>query len=146
MIEKLPDKGESIKQFHKLVENEIKFKENVDTLECSLNQLSVLDDTEQHIKKLCEFDKSPVKERYKPFATLNKTIEIQPERKVFKVVEDCKLETKPTKLIPLMESMDIMKKQEDRIKVLIKLSESQFSLYLYHLFCRMNKLNLGMKD
>lgn len=67
--------------------------------------------------KLCEFEKAPEKDRYKPFTTLNKCIEIKPDRKVFKTMEDCKLEKKPTKLISLYESMNLQKQQEERAKV-----------------------------
>lgn len=81
-----------------------------------MKQLTVLEETDKHIQKVCEFDKA-AKERYKPSSTLNKTIIIQPERKVFTTIEDCNLDPKPAKLIPLMESMNIMKLQEDRVKV-----------------------------
>lgn len=86
-------------------------------MESCVKNLSVLDDTEKHVKKICEFEKTDEKGRYKPFATLNKTIEIKPDRKVFKIIEDCKFDNKPTKLIPLVESMNILKQQEEKIKV-----------------------------
>lgn len=86
-------------------------------LEESVNKLSILDDTQKHIKKLCEVERSSEKDRYKPFSTLNKTIEIQPDRKVFKNMEDCKVNEKPIKLIPLPESLNIMKEQEEKLKV-----------------------------
>lgn len=66
--------------------------------------------------KLCEFEKT-AKDRYKPFATLNKSIEIKSERKVFKVMEDCKLDNKPTKLISLFESLNIQRQQDESLKV-----------------------------
>lgn len=129
-MEKLPDKGESIREFHKLLESEIKIREQINNLGNSVKKLSVLDETEKHIQKLCEIEKRPEKDRYKPFATLNKTIEIKPNRKVFKVIEDCKLENHPTKLIPLCQSLRVLKQQEERVKVClskVKFCDIQFT-------------------
>lgn len=75
---------------------------------------------------MCEFEKTLEKERYKPFATLNKTIEIKPDRKVFKTIEDCKFDNKPAKLIPLVESLNILKQQEEKIKVSLSLNNRNF--------------------
>lgn len=117
MLTNLPDKGESVRKFRDLLETEIKNREQIVDLEQSVTNLCLLTDAQKHVQKICKFEKKPQKDRYKPFATLNKTIEIKPERKVFKVMEDCKLENHPTKLLQLPESMDILKQQEERIKV-----------------------------
>ncbi|XP_018571277.1 uncharacterized protein LOC108910973 [Anoplophora glabripennis] len=115
LIGRLPDKGESIKSFRDKVEKEIIFRKNLDDIEATINKLS-LSENERHIQKLCEIEKIPVKERYKPFSTLNKAKEVQPDSKVFKIMEDCAHCNKPTKLIPLSESIDILKKQDERIR------------------------------
>ncbi|CAG9813661.1 unnamed protein product [Phaedon cochleariae] len=115
LINKLKDKGESIRQFRDQVKNEIEYRKGLDDIQSSIGKLSI-SDQETHAQKLCEFEKSPAKERYKPFSTLNKTMKINPDSKIYKIVEDCKPYVKPTKLIPLPESMDILKKQEDRVK------------------------------
>lgn len=114
----MPDKGDSIKAFLDLVQKEVQYRQDLSGLEESVKQLSLENDLPKHDLKLCGFEKTPKKERYKPFATLNKTIEIKPDRRVFNYVEDCKIHEKPTKLIPLSESLTILKKQEERVKVI----------------------------
>lgn len=75
---------------------------------------------------MCEFEKTLERDRYKPFATLNKTIEIKPDRKVFKTIEDCKFDNKPAKLISLAESLNILKHQEEKIKVGLSPNDKNF--------------------
>lgn len=111
----MSDKGESIKNFRDKVEKEIRFREDLQDIEASVKKLTLNDD--KHVQKLCEIEKIPDKERYKPFATLNKVKEIQPNSKIFKIMEDCVQCNKPTKLISLLESIDILKKQDEKIKV-----------------------------
>lgn len=117
IIKNLPDRGESINKFREIVENEIKYREQITNLEQSVNSLSLVEDSQKHVTKLCDLERHIEKDRYKPFSTLNKSIEIKPNRKVFKCMEDCKLDNKPTKMIPLPESMEILKQQEERVKV-----------------------------
>ncbi|CAG9838242.1 unnamed protein product [Diabrotica balteata] len=115
IISKLSDKGESIKKFHEQVKYEIKYREEMADLEISISTLQI-SESDKHVQKLCELEKSPGKERYKPFSTLNTTKEIHTDRKVFKTMEDWSKCNKPTKLIPLAESMEILKQQDEKIK------------------------------
>ncbi|KAG5884632.1 hypothetical protein JTB14_023826 [Gonioctena quinquepunctata] len=115
LMNKLPDKGESIKKFFTQVEDEIKFRQSLDLIQDSMNKISI-SEQDKHVQKMCDLEKSPEKDRYKPFATLNKVKNVPPDSKIFKIMEDCNQSNKPTKLILLPESMDILKKQEERVK------------------------------
>nr|XP_023015490.1 uncharacterized protein LOC111504987 [Leptinotarsa decemlineata] len=115
VINKLPDKGESIRVFLTRVENEIKYRHSLDSIQDSLSKISITE-PDKHIRKLCEIEKRPEKDRYKPFSTLNKVKEVPPNSKIFKLIEDCTASNNPTKLILLPESMNILIKQEERVK------------------------------
>ncbi|KAJ8933015.1 hypothetical protein NQ314_014253 [Rhamnusium bicolor] len=117
LINNLADKGESIKGFRDKVEMEVKYREELKNIEKSMNKLSTCDnENEKHVQKLCEIEKTPEKERYKPFSTLNTIKEVKSDSKIFKIMEDCTHCNKPTKLILLPESIDILKKQDERVK------------------------------
>ncbi|XP_056638777.1 uncharacterized protein LOC130446498 [Diorhabda sublineata] len=115
ILSKLPDRGESVRKFHEQVKNEIKYREDLSDLEHSISALK-LSETDKHVQKICEMEKTPKKERYKPFSTLNNTKQVHTNRNVFKTMEDWSKCNKPTKLISLVESIEILKHQDEVIK------------------------------
>ncbi|KAJ8983889.1 hypothetical protein NQ317_000925 [Molorchus minor] len=113
LINKLPDKGESIKLFRARVEKEIEFRDELGEIEESFSNLPLGD---KHEQKLYCMETAPRKERYKPFATLNKTLEVPPESNAFKLMEDCSRTNKPVQMINLPESIEILKEQDEKVK------------------------------
>ncbi|CAG9859964.1 unnamed protein product [Phyllotreta striolata] len=127
LLSKLPDKGAAIKTFYNKVLEEIRAKEDLAAVEMSLQNLNI-SDSDKHTQKICGIEASPAKERYKPWYTLNSTKDIHTDRKVFRAMEDWSKCNKPTKLIPLSESLDLLKEQEEKVK------QEQFKVKRRHLF------------
>lgn len=133
--------------FRDKVEKEIRYREDFHNIEASVKRLS-LNDNDKHVQKLCEIEKIPEKERYKPSATLNKVQEVQPNSKIFKIMEDCVQCNKPTKLILLPESIDILKKQDERVKVSTEAQKHHKSCFLYRkcFLLFLSSYNLRLRD
>ncbi|VEN55052.1 unnamed protein product [Callosobruchus maculatus] len=115
LIDKLPDKGKSIEKFRDQIVAEIQYREKLEDVQSKLNNLNT--DECQHVQHICEIEKrTSVIERYKPSATLCHSKEINPNSTAIRLIEDCGASQKPSKLIPLEESLCIQKQQEERFK------------------------------
>ncbi|CAH1110761.1 unnamed protein product [Psylliodes chrysocephalus] len=122
IMSKLPDKGNSIKKFYECVKQEIQNRENLADINAGLQKLNI-SEADKHVQKICGLETNPKKERYKPFSTLNKIQEIHTDRKVFKTMEDWSKCNKPTKLILLSESLEILKQQDEKVKEQVKIKQ-----------------------
>ncbi|CAH1965076.1 unnamed protein product [Acanthoscelides obtectus] len=114
LIDKLRDKGASIEKFRDRIAAEINYREGLE-IQDAMSNLDIADC--QHVKHICEIEKrTSGTERYKPSSTLCHTKEINPQSKAVKLIEDCRSSQQPSKLIPLEESLCILKQQEERVK------------------------------
>lgn len=113
----LPDKGESIKQAIIRIEKELSDRQAISDISEELNKLSVNSDVEKHAEKVISKDKPLTNKGFKPFCTLVKENQLKENSNVKKFMEDCSLSNKATKLISLTESINLLKEQDDRVKV-----------------------------
>lgn len=116
MLSRLTDQGEAIKVLYDLLQQEVNFRKELATVETHFQNLAI-SNADKHTQRLCSIEKKPEAERYKPFSTLNNVKEVKKGSKIFNIMEDCKENIKPTQLIPLQESLNIQKEQEDRVRV-----------------------------
>ncbi|EFA11130.1 uncharacterized protein Polr2M [Tribolium castaneum] len=121
LVSKLPDKGKQLEQKLEEIKKEIDLKRSLRDIEGSLKTLTIDSSkapvlNEKHVQHLCSMEKSPEKERYKPFSTL--------------AHEDKSKNQKPTQLIPLAESITLLVEQANTLpvpdaKVIIEGAESE---------------------
>nr|CAI5846097.1 unnamed protein product [Callosobruchus analis] len=115
LIDKLPDKGISIEKFRDQILAEIQYQQKLQDVQDRISNLNTNDC--QHVQHICEVEKrTSITERYKPSSTLCHFKEINPNSRAIKLIEDCGISQKPSKLIPLKESLCILKQQEERFK------------------------------
>lgn len=108
LVKQLPDQGKQLQDKLNKVEKELKLRRDLKDLEGNLKTLSISSEKfevlkEKHIQYVCNIEKSPEKERYKPFSTL--------------VHKDEKKGDKPTQLIPLVESITLLAEQATKLPV-----------------------------
>ncbi|CAH1377759.1 unnamed protein product [Tenebrio molitor] len=108
IVQHLPDKGKQLQQKLETVEKEIELRKDVKKLEKSMKALAIgsLNEEiakENHVQHMCSIEKSPTKDRYKPFSTLQK--------------EDKTKSEKPTQLIPLRESITLLTEQANKLTI-----------------------------
>lgn len=74
MIKNLPDKGVQLQNKLEEVREELKLRQDLKKLEETMKDLKIeegkLEKHNDHIQRMCNLEKSPVKDRYKPFVTL----------------------------------------------------------------------------
>ncbi|RZB41084.1 GCOM2 domain containing protein [Asbolus verrucosus] len=110
IIDKLPDKGKQLKEKLDQVKKELELRQDIKELEQNMNMLTINNEStdvlkEKHVQYICSIEKSPKKERYKPFSTLVKEKEHREKT------------TKPTQLIPLAESITLLAEQANKLPV-----------------------------
>ncbi|XP_044256371.1 uncharacterized protein LOC123006165 [Tribolium madens] len=111
LVDKLPDKGKQLEQKLKEIKKEIDVKRSLQDIEGSMKTMSI-DSTkesvlnEKHVQHLCNMEKTPEKERYKPFSTLAHEDNKSKER-----------HQNPTQLIPLAESISLLVEQANTLPI-----------------------------